>query len=71
MAFYSVTNDVIGVTPPIRVSLSMSRRVIFSSSTICARARVHSLLLSDLSYSPDLALTLTTGRWEFASKPSE
>ena len=45
-----------------QVSLSMSCRFIFGSSTIRVRARVHSLLLSDLSYSPDLALTLMSAR---------
>ena len=45
-----------------RVLLSMSRRFIFGSSAICVWACVYSLLLSDLSYSPDLALTLMSGR---------
>ena len=36
----------------------MSRRFIFGTSAIRVWTRVRALLLSDLSYSPDLALTI-------------
>ena len=39
----------------------MSRRFIFGSSVIHVRARMRSLLLYDLSNSPDLALALMSG----------
>ena len=45
-----------------QVSLSMSRHFIFGSSAVPAWARGRSLLLFDLSYSPDLALTLMSAR---------
>ena len=44
------------------VLLSMSRRFIFGSSAIRVWVRVRSPLLSDLSYFPDLALTLMSAR---------